>query len=224
MAAKPGPNASVACGEAAAREAMVRLQLVPRGLAEPRVLAAMRQVPRERFVPPEARAHAFEDRPLPIGLGQTISQPYIVALMTELTIRNDPRRVLDVGPGCGYQAAVLACIVPEVVSVEIVPELARVARTRLRDLGYANVRVLLGDGGAIAAREGPFDAIVVACAASHAPPAILAALAPGGRAVLPLGTEVQDLVVFERDLAGNLSRYSEGGVAFVPMTRAALRS
>ena len=221
MAAEPGASAAVAGGETAAREAMVRLQLVPRGIADLRVLAAMRQVPRERFVPPEARPHAYEDRPLPIGFGQTISQPYIVALMTELAIRNEPRRVLDVGTGCGYQAAILACIVPEVVSVEIVPELAIAARTRLRDLGHTNVRVVLGDGGAIAAREGPFDAIVVACAAPEPPPAILAALAPGGRAVLPLGTEVQELVVFERDADRNLSSFAAGDVTFVPMLCAA---
>src|SRR5262245_2763056 len=201
-----------------AREAMVRVQLRGRDIRDERVLAAMLRVPRHMFVPEELRAAAYDDRPLPIGSGQTISQPYIVALMTELVLGAAPRRALDVGTGSGYQAAVLAELFPEVHSVEIVPEHAARARARLAGSGYARVHVHRGDG-----REGwpdaaPYDAIVAACAARAVPDALVEQLAPGGRLVLPLGDEtLQELWLIEKRADGGIERRACGGVAFVPM-------
>ena len=201
-----------------AREAMVRVQLRGRGIRDERVLAAMLRVPRHEFVPEELRDTAYEDRPLPIGHGQTISQPYIVALMSELVLGAEPRRALDVGTGCGYQAAVLAELFPEVHSVEIVPELAAHARARLVELGYAHVHVHSADGRAGWPGAAPYDAIVAACAAREVPDALIAQLAPGGRLALPLGGEtLQQLWLIEKRADGGSERRACGGVAFVPM-------
>jgi protein-L-isoaspartate(D-aspartate) O-methyltransferase len=202
-----------------ARDEMVRVQLRGRDIRDERVLEAMRRVPRHAFVPGELRSAAYDDRPLPIGSGQTISQPYIVALMTQLVIGTEPRRALDVGTGSGYQAAVLAELFPEVWSVEIVAELAAQARARLAELGYRNVVVCDADGRLGWPDAAPYDAIIAACAARELPPALIAQLAPGGRLALPLGgASHQELWCVEKRADGSLERRSAGGVAFVPMT------
>jgi len=201
-----------------AREAMVRAQLEARDIRDARVLAAMRRVPRHAFVPETLRDFAYDDHPLPIGHGQTISQPYIVALMTQLALGDHPQRALDVGTGSGYQAAVLAELFPEVHSVEIVPELAEQARARLGQLGYARVCVHASDGRMGWPDAAPYDAIVAACAALEVPDALIEQLAPGGRLVLPLGgTWFQELWCIEKRADGSLERRTAGGVAFVPM-------
>jgi protein-L-isoaspartate(D-aspartate) O-methyltransferase len=201
----------------ARRHAMVTRQLEARGVRDPGVLAAMRRVPRHRFVPPEVRREAYEDSPLAIGLGQTISQPYIVGLMTELVLPRPGMKVLEVGTGSGYQAAVLAEIVGEVYSIEIVPELGRRAETRLRELGYTNVHVRIGDGFDGWPEEAPFDAVVVTAAPERIPEPLLDQLAMGGRLVIPVGAAAQDLVVVTRTPDG-WRREVITGVRFVPMT------
>ncbi len=194
---------------------MVREQFEARGISDARVLAALRKVPRELFVPPELRNLVYEDRPLPIGHGQTISQPYIVALMTELVTTPEDRRALDVGTGSGYQAAVLAELVPEVYTIEFVPELAAEARPRLDS--YANVFTRCGDGQRGWPEAAPFDAIIAACAAREVPDALIEQLAPGGRLVVPTGSAFQELILIDKDADGTVRRSSHGGVAFVPM-------
>jgi protein-L-isoaspartate(D-aspartate) O-methyltransferase len=196
---------------------MVREQLEARDITEPRVLAVMRRVERHRFVPLGLEERAYDDGPLPIGSGQTISQPYIVALMTQLAWRPGARRALDVGTGSGYQAAVLAELVDEVHSLELVPELALSARERLERLGYRNIVVHQGDGAAGWPEAAPYDLIVVACAAREVPPALTEQLAPGARLVLPLGDMFQELWVIEKTAEGELRRQRAGAVAFVPM-------
>jgi len=201
----------------AQRARMVASQIESRGVRDPAVLRAMRKVPRERFVPAPLRASAYDDRPLPIGLEQTISQPYIVALMTELAQPRAGMKVLEVGTGSGYQAAVLAEIVGSVVSVEILPELGRRASATLGELGYANVRVIVGDGFDGRPDEAPFDAIVVTAAPERIPPPLLEQLALGGRLVIPVGSSDQELLVVTRSSDG-YSRRSVIPVRFVPMT------
>ena len=166
---------------------MVELQLRRRGIKDPRVLEAMGRVPRERFVPDELRASAYDDKPLPIGYEATISQPYMVAAICELLGLSGDERVLDVGTGSGYQAAVLAELAREVVSIERVPELAASARATLDGAGYGEVEVVTGDGTLGLPERAPFDAIAVAAAAPDLPPALYAQLVPGGRIVLPVG-------------------------------------
>ena len=202
---------------ARAREAMVRDQIAARGVSDPRVLAALRRVPRHLFVPGDRRGAAYEDRPLPIADGQTISQPYVVALMSELAVGPGTRRALDVGTGSGYQAAVLAELVPSVDSLEVSAGLAAEARARLDALGYADVRVHRADGRLGWEAGAPYDAIVVACAAPRVPAALLEQLAPGGRLVAPVGAVEQRLCLFEKLPDGRLERSFEGWVAFVPM-------
>jgi protein-L-isoaspartate(D-aspartate) O-methyltransferase len=170
-----------------ARKAMVYRQLEGRGLRDPRVLAAMTRVPRHRFVPPQMASRAYGDYPLPIGGGQTISQPYIVALMTEWARVQPGDKVLEVGTGSGYQAAVLAELTDQVFSIEILPDLARKAEERLKSLGYARVRILTGDGYLGWPGEAPFDAILVTAAAPRVPSALAGQLKEGGRLVIPLG-------------------------------------
>ncbi len=185
-----------------ARRAMVDEQIAVRGVTDPRVLAAMAAVPRERFVPDEKRAQAFADNPLPIGEGQTISQPYIVAYMTEqLNLRGD-ERVLEVGAGCGYQSAVLARLCRRVYAIEYFPSLAESARRTWRALGLENIDLRVGDGSRGWPEEAPFDAILVAAAAPVVPEALLAQLTESGRAILPVGDDVQHLVRFEKSKEG----------------------
>ncbi len=198
---------------------MVELQLAERGIKDTRVLAAMRAVPREDFVPEELAGSAYDDSPLPIGDGQTISQPYIVALMIEaLALRGD-ERALDVGTGSGYSAAVLSLLTKEVYTVERIAGLAESASARLARLGYANVHVSCGDGSVGLPEHAPFDAIVVAASCPDAPPALLAQLAPGGRLVVPVGADEgsQVLVRFVRGEDGSHRRETLCDVRFVPL-------
>jgi len=209
---------------AAQRRRMVETQLRDRGISDQQVLAAMLKVPREEFVPPSLRALAYDDRPLPIGEGQTISQPYVVALMTELAALRPGARVLEVGTGSGYQAAVLAAIGCEVYSIEIVESLAASSAERLKRLGYRSVRVRHGDGYRGWPEHAPFDAILVTAAPETIPKPLEDQLAAGGRLVAPVGATpwTQQLVVETRGPAG-LTRRSVAGVAFVPMTGEATR-
>jgi protein-L-isoaspartate(D-aspartate) O-methyltransferase len=201
------------------REAMVRTQIQNRGVKDPRVLAAMRAVPRHLFVPQEIVNSAYEDTPLPIGEGQTISQPYIVALMTELLEAGPEDRILEIGTGSGYQAAVLSGLVREVYSIEIKEGLQRRAAETLRRLGYSNVRSLFADGYFGWPGEPPFDGILITAAVDHVPPPLLAQLKDGGRMVLPLGSPwaVQELVVVTKKGEAYTLRHVLG-VLFVPMT------
>jgi protein-L-isoaspartate(D-aspartate) O-methyltransferase len=201
-----------------ARERMVREQIEARGVRNPRVLEAMRTVPRHRFVPDASLWQAYADHPLPIGQGQTISQPFIVASMSELIDPQPSDRVLEVGTGSGYQAAVLGRLVEQVYSIEIVPELAEQARSRLRALGYDNVEVITGDGYAGLPEHAPFDGIVVTAAPPEVPPALVEQLAVGARLVIPVGRWDQELRVIERTAEGVVER-SEYPVRFVPLVR-----
>ena len=199
---------------------LVRGPAVPTTL-EPRVLEAMRSVPRHALVPDSVRARAYQDRPLPIGYGQTISQPYIVALMTDLLRPEPDDVVLEIGTGSGYQAAVLAELVDRVYSIEIVPQLADRAADDLGRLGYDAVTVRSGDGYYGWEDQGPFDGIVVTAAASHIPPPLVRQLKPGGRMVIPVGAAfmVQQLMLVEVDEAGEIRTESLLPVRFVPFTR-----
>lgn len=200
------------------RAAMVEHQLVARDIVNADVLRAMNRVPRHEFVPDRMRRRAYNDGPLPIGSGQTISQPYIVALMTQLAQPKADSRVLDVGTGSGYQAAVLAEIVGHVDSIEIVEELADEAGKRLRRLDYDNVSVHTGDGYGGLPDRAPFDVIIVAAAPDHIPQPLIDQLAPGGRLVLPVGDYYQKLTVVEKQSDGSSVKKSIAPVAFVPMT------
>ena len=206
------------------RDAMVDRQIAARGVSDDRVLQAMRIVPRHRFVPERLARSAYADNPLPIGEGQTISQPYIVALMTETLGVEEDDRVLEIGTGSAYQAAVLAELAAEVYSIEIRGPLAESAAALLRELEYANVRTRHADGYYGWPEAAPFDHIMITAAVDHVPPPLLEQLADGGRLVLPLGNPFahQSLVVVTR--TGDGFRLREIlGVLFVPMTGAALR-
>jgi protein-L-isoaspartate(D-aspartate) O-methyltransferase len=187
---------------------------------DPSVLAAMREVPRHELVPENVRPAAYDNRPLPIGHGQTISQPLIVALMTDLAQPDGDDVVLEVGTGSGYQAAVLSRLVERVYSIEIVEPLARQAKERLHGLGYHNVTVRQGDGYHGWPEHGPFDAILVTAAASHIPPPLVGQLKPGGRMVIPVGPAfmAQNLMLVEKDPAGKVSTRVLLPVSFVPLT------
>jgi protein-L-isoaspartate(D-aspartate) O-methyltransferase len=204
---------------AALRKAMVEGQIAARGIRDPRVLAAMADVPRHLFVPRDLAGRAYEDTPLPIGEGQTISQPYIVALMTECSALEGGDKVLEVGTGSGYQAAVLARIAGRVFTLEIDRTLAVRAAETLERLGIGNVRVRAGDGFFGWPEEAPFDAIIVTAAAPEVPPALFAQLAEGGRLVLPLGDPrtFQRLTVITKE-AGEPRVRRILDVRFVPMT------
>jgi protein-L-isoaspartate(D-aspartate) O-methyltransferase len=196
---------------------MVREHLMTRDIVDERVLAAMAKVPRHEFVPEELRAAAYEDRPLPIGHDVTISQPYIVALMTQLVEVSAGERVLDVGTGSGYQAAVLAELGAEVWGIEIIEVHAEAASERLARMGYTSVTVRHGDGHAGWREHAPFDAIVVAAAAAKVPPALLDQLAIGGRMVIPVGSGWgQSLELFVRNADGYTQR-TIAPVMFVPL-------
>lgn len=220
-AAACAPPASGAGGDALAQRLhMVERQLAGRGIDDARVLEAMRKVPRHRFVPEELAAQAYLDQPLPIGHDQTISQPYIVALMTQLARPQPGDRVLEVGTGSGYQAAVLAELAGEVYSIEIVTPLATRAALLLRRLGYANFAVRSGDGYAGWPEHAPFDAIVVTAAPARVPAPLLDQLRPGGRLVIPVGPvhAVQELRVIEKRADGSLDERVVTPVRFVPLT------
>ena len=186
----------------------------------PQVLEAMGRVPREQFVPNFYKAMAYDNMPLPIGHGQTISQPFIVALMTDLLNPGKDDVILEVGTGCGYQAAILALLVKQVYSIEIVPALAGVAAERLRKLDFSNVAVRRGDGYAGWQEHAPFDGIIVTAAAAHVPPALKEQLKPGGRLVIPIGLPAmtQELMVLEKDKRGKITSRNILSVAFVPLT------
>jgi protein-L-isoaspartate(D-aspartate) O-methyltransferase len=198
------------------REAMVSQQIAARGVRDPRVLAALRKVPRDRFVPAELEGEAYRDHPLPIGNGQTISQPYIVAVMTELAAVEPGEKVLEIGTGSGYQAAILAELGARVVSIEIVPELAEMARGNLAATGFGSVEVVTGDGWKGHAAGAPYDAILVTAAPDRVPEALVRELRTGGRMVLPVGTHDQRLRVLEKTPDGIRER-ELFEVRFVPM-------
>ena len=205
-------------GDAAQRARMVDTQIVARGVRDPRVLAAMRKVPRHLFVDAADRASAYEDHPLPIAGKQTISQPYTVALMSELLTLAPDSRVLEIGTGSGYQSAVLGELAHEVYSIEIIPELARAASEKLRGLGYANVVVREGDGYRGWPEKAPFDGIIVTAAPARIPEPLLDQLAPGGRMVIPVGGFFQELKVFTKEADGRITEKDIIPVRFVPMT------
>ena len=194
---------------------------IGRSALAPRVIAAMERVPRHEFVPPIQSAAAYANAPLPIGYGQTISQPYIVAVMSELAQVGEDDVVLEVGTGCGYQSAVLAQLARRVYTIEVVAELAQQARERLARLGYVNVEVRSGDGWEGWPEHAPFDAIVVTAAAEEVPPPLIAQLDAGGRMVIPVGNGffAQELVVIERDAGGGLKTRDVLPVRFVPVRR-----
>ena len=203
------------------RERMVAEQIAGRDLHDARVLAAMREVPRHLFVPDALRLQAYDDRPLSIGYGQTISQPYIVALMTELARPGRGDRALEVGTGSGYKAAVLSRLVSHVYTIEIVEPLARDAEQRLKDPRYTNVTTRAGDGYSGWPEMAPFDIILVTAAPDRVPPALLAQLKPGGRLVIPVGpvSAVQELQLIEKDMAGLTKTTRVAPVRFVPLVR-----
>ena len=203
----------------ALREQMVSRQLAARGIRDQRVLAAMRAVPREEFVPAEIVELAYDDNPLPIGEEQTISQPYVVALMCEALELSPGDRVLEIGAGSGYSAAVLSHLAAEVYAIERHASLATAARRRLRALGYADVHVVQGDGTLGWPPAAPFDAIVAAAGGPEVPPAVLAQLAEGGRLVIPVGPTPRDQTLLRvRKLAGGaIEREDLGPVRFVPL-------
>ena len=217
----PAPEADATAQHfAAQRAAMVRDQIAARGVTDPAVLEAMRNVPRHRFVPPEYRAQSYADHPLPIGYGQTISQPYIVALMTENLNVKPGDKVLEIGTGSGYQAAVLAELDLEVYSIEIIPELAQRAQKTLEEAG-CEVEVKQGDGYFGWEEHAPFDAIIVTAAPDHVPQPLVRQLKDGGALVIPVGPQgaYQTLWQFTRR-GDELDAVNLGGVAFVPLTRA----
>ena len=214
------PSALAGDAYQSTREAMVRTQIEERGIKDRATLQALRAVPRHLFVPPHLAGSAYEDRPLPIGYGQTISQPYIVAYMTELIRPQAGHKVLEIGAGSGYQAAVLAEIVKQVYTIEIVPELGHAARKRLKQQGYRNVEVRVADGYDGWPEQAPFDAIVVTAAADYIPPPLIRQLKDGGRMVIPVGSPflVQTLMLVEKD-KGSVKTTSLLPVRFVPFTR-----
>ena len=203
---------------AEARKQMVSRDLAARDISAQRVLEVMGRVPRHEFVPAAIQNRAYQDSPLPIGENQTISQPYIVALMTQLVDPQPGDKVLDIGTGSGYQAAVLAELVRSVHSIEIVESLAKGARQRLKKMGYENIDVRHGDGYGGWPSEAPFDIIIVAAAPDHIPKALVEQLAKGGKLVIPVGKSYQELLLIEKDSDGKVKEKSVIPVRFVPMT------
>ena len=201
-----------------ARAQMVQEQLLARGISDERVIQAMGQVPRHLFVPELRRSQAYDDRPLPIGYGQTISQPFIVAFMTVALELLGQEKVLEVGTGSGYQAAILSRLVSQVVSVECIEELAQSASDRLVQLGYYNVRVVLGDGSVGLPDEAPFDAIMLTAAGPEVPLPLRAQLAQGGRLVGPVGSRYDQVLIRLRRYGDEYERETLGPVIFVPLT------
>jgi protein-L-isoaspartate(D-aspartate) O-methyltransferase len=204
------------------RMRMVRNQLKERDVNDPRVLAVMLRAPRHRFVPSDLAASAYEDCPLPLMLGQTISQPYIVGHMTQALDLHGVERILEIGTGSGYQAAVLSELASEVYTIEILPELAAQARLTLDELQYQNIHIRCGDGYSGWPDAAPFDRIIVTAAPNHVPQPLIDQLSVGGRMVIPVGCSDQELVVLEKTAAG-LTRRSTIPVRFVPMTGQGVR-
>jgi protein-L-isoaspartate(D-aspartate) O-methyltransferase len=209
----PAPNVE----RAEERQRMVEEQILARGVVDERVLAALRSVPRHRFVPAELAGEAYGDHPLPIGRGQTISQPYVVAFMSAALALDGREKVLEIGTGSGYQAAVLAALAREVYTIEIVPELGERAKETLAELGIANVHTRIGDGYLGWPEAAPFDAILVTAAPDHVPEPLVDQLALGGRMILPVGTDRQELVLLRKTEHG-LEQEEVLPVRFVPMT------
>lgn len=200
------------------REAMVKYQLQSRGIVDERVLEAMRKVPRHLFVDEMDRPFAYEDRPLSIGEGQTISQPYMVALMTQILWLKGEEKVLEIGTGSGYQAAILAELSREVHTIERIPELLVRAQKVLRELGYTNIHLHLGDGTLGWPDEAPYDRIIVTAGAPRIPQTLLAQLASGGRMVIPIGGRVaQELHLVLKQSDGTIQTFHRGGCVFVPL-------
>lgn len=220
------PDARHASDRADERSAMVATQIEARGVRDRGVLRAMRSVPRHRFVPADMQKHAYEDRPLPIGEGQTISQPYIVALMTELLDLKPGDKVLEIGTGSGYQAAILAELTDQVFTIEIVEPLGRRAESLLKELGYDQVHVHVKDGYKGWPEAAPFDAIIVTCAPESPPKPLVEQLAVGGRMCIPVGPQRwgQELIVLQKQPDGSLRQRSITPVRFVPMTGEAEKS
>jgi protein-L-isoaspartate(D-aspartate) O-methyltransferase len=204
----------------AQRLAMVKSQIMERGVKDRSVIDAMMAVPRHKFVSDNYLKKAYDDSPLPIGYGQTISQPYIVAYMTDVLNLNKSSIVLEVGTGSGYQAAILSPIVKQVYTIEIIPELAKSAAARLKDLGYHNIEVAIGDGYYGWNKYAPFDAIIVTAAAGHIPPPLIEQLRNNGRMVIPVGGSflVQNLILITKDKDGNVNTRNLLPVRFVPLT------
>jgi protein-L-isoaspartate(D-aspartate) O-methyltransferase len=217
-----GPRPAFATDRCARERAMmVEDQIERRGVSDPAVLQAMRTVPRDRFIPADQAPSAYEDRPLPIGFGQTISQPFIVAYMTEIVRPKPGFRVLEIGAGSGYQAAILAEVGGEVYTVEIIPKLAERAKANLAANGYERVQVKAGDGYDGWPEHAPYDAIVVTAAAEHIPPPLIRQLKDGGRMIIPVGSPflTQYLVLVEKDGDRVITR-TVMPVRFVPLRRA----
>ncbi len=210
---------------AAAREKMVREQILERGITDARILGAFRKVPRHLFVAPRYRGQAYGDFPLPIEEGQTISQPYIVAIMTAVIAPTASKKVLEIGTGSGYQAAVMAELAREVYTIEIFPSLADASRRLLEGIGYRNIRFRTGNGYVGWPEAAPFDGIIVTCAPDHIPAPLLEQLAVGGRLVIPIrySDTVQDLLLVEKLPNGRLKKTNLIPVLFVPMIRANAR-
>lgn len=200
-------------------EVLYTRELIGRDALDARVMTALAKVPREQFVPEALRAAAFDDGPLPIGHGQTISQPYIVALMTDLLATQPDHRVLEIGTGSGYQTAVLSLLCRQVYSMDLIPDLTETAAARLKRLGYHNVEIRSGNGYAGWREHAPYDGIIVTAAATHIPPALVDQLRPGGSLVIPVGPPYmsQDLKVVHKDGQGSVTTRSILGVAFVPL-------
>jgi protein-L-isoaspartate(D-aspartate) O-methyltransferase len=218
-----GSNSALGADDlrASERTRMVEQQMATRDIADRRVLEAMRKVPRHRFVPEREQRYAYADTPLPIGEDQTISQPYVVALMTQL-VRPDPSaRALEIGTGSGYQAAVLAELVAHVYTIELEPSLAASAQRILTELGYDNITARAGDGYAGWPEHAPFDIIIVTAAPDHVPQALLDQLKPGGRMIVPIGASgaTQQLQLIEKDPSGKLHTKNISPVRFVPLRR-----
>jgi protein-L-isoaspartate(D-aspartate) O-methyltransferase len=196
---------------------MVEFQIEARGVHDPRVLAAMREVPRHLFIPPPYDRNAYDDSPLPIGNGQTISQPYIVAVMTELLNGKPSDNALEIGTGTGYQAAVLSRIVKRVTTIERIPAVAELARRNLATLHYDNIEIIVGDGTLGYSKNAPYDEIILTAAPPEIPHPVIDQLAEGGRMVVPAGTrDVQELITLHKQ-DGRVNRQSHGGVRFVPL-------
>lgn len=202
------------------RKGMVNKQIIRRGIRNEDVIRAMMAVPRHRFVPKGWIIMAYDDTPLPIGHGQTISQPYIVAYMTEILNLDKESRVLEIGTGSGYQAAILSRIAKEAYTIEIIPKLAESASLRLKKLDYKNIEVACGDGYYGWPEHAPFDAIIVTAAAGHIPPPLLKQLKAGGKMVIPVGGPfmIQNLVLVEKDDTGKITTRNLISVRFVPLT------